>query len=123
MTSPDGRVAGKPQPEPSELLFAYDSAPAFEEAVSFGGSETCRGSDGVEVFRWSSSNRSLGELAGGFARLRACAAAAAAHPAFVAAHPSCEPGFTEASYRAALAHYEYADYLTGDFAGDAGGEK
>ena len=70
VTSPDGRVAGKPQPEPSELLFAYSSAPAFEEAVSFGGSETCRGSDGVEVFRWSSSNKSLGELAGGFARLQ-----------------------------------------------------
>ena len=53
----------------------------------------------------------------GFARLRACASAAAAHPAFVAAHPLREPGFTEASYRAALAHYEYADYLTGDFNG------
>ena len=70
VTSPDGRVAGKPQPEPSELLFAYDSTPEFEEAVSFTASETCRGSDGVEVFRWSSSNKSLGELAGGFARLQ-----------------------------------------------------
>ena len=55
----------------------------------------------------------------GFARLRACAAAAEEHPAFRAAHPRRVPGFDAGSYRACLAHYGYADYLADE--GDCGG--
>jgi hypothetical protein len=67
VTSADGRVVGTLQPEPSELLFAYDSAPT--PLGAFLGNATglrCRGGDAGRVLRWSSVPR---PLPGSFARL------------------------------------------------------
>jgi hypothetical protein len=82
VTSSDRRVVGRPQPEPSELILTYDSAPALEvmlpeqhrsghgsaaAAVAY----SCRGSSNGrhQELRWSSNNAAWRTLPGRFVRL------------------------------------------------------
>lgn len=69
ITSADGQVVGKPQPEPSELLFAYDSQPVALGLFQGNASLPCRGSDAGQVLRWSLNSPAASSLPGSFARI------------------------------------------------------